>query len=131
MKIIKKDQPQEEAQTTFAEVFDAIVTNLQEKGASVSPDRQHAVESQLRKCLRFMGYRPRETAAKPATIEELALQCQQVIKTLNGVVPEKAHENLALHCQAVLSNVEAELMPDLNTKLKELPEAPAPQAPAK
>jgi hypothetical protein len=132
MKIVKKEQPATETEATFAEVFDAIAEQLRQLGKSVSHQRDHAVESQLRRCIRLMGYRPRETAKKPATIPELASQCQQAIGLLNGVVPPKQHENLSLCALAVLSNVEWEVKDQLsgNHEVPPVPEVPeTPEAP--
>ncbi|HTX21465.1 MAG TPA: hypothetical protein VMD27_06375 [Candidatus Aquilonibacter sp.] len=128
MKIKKPEGTKEEPpQKTFEEVFEMIEGHLASIENRVSSDRTHAVDTQLRACIRLLGYRVRETAEKRATIQELAAQCKQALKILKGVVPEKSQENLALYALAVLSNLEAEVQ----QRGAEIPSVPTvPEVPA-
>jgi hypothetical protein len=129
MKIIKKTTEPEVPELTITEAVDEIVKRIQALGIDVSDARQHSVESHLRRSIRFCGFRPRETAAKPASAEELALQLQQAVKLVNGEVPAEKHENLSLCLLTTLSNLEWEHIDNQTKKplpAPELSELPPP-----
>ena len=112
-------------QMTPEELIAEIGKHLEILDGNISSDREHAVNSQLRACLRHLGYRPRETKEKPVTITELHAQLTAALAAESGEVRAENFEYFIRYGLAVLSNLvwecQAEFAPDLK-------EAPAPQA---
>jgi len=122
MKIIepKVDAKTQQKLLTVSDLIDGIQEALGKTNGKISQERQHSVESHLRACLRILGYKPRETAEKPATIPDLAGQLESVMEDTKEVSRE-THDHLHLHLRATHSNCQAEVGLKVAPQLREVP----------
>lgn len=115
--------------TKIPDAIAGITAALDKSNGQVSDDRLHSVESHLRKVIGLLGYKPRETPDKKATVSDLAKQVATCLKAEEGKVSEGTAQIIQMQLHSVHSNLVADAGTPATPKLKEVPEETAPARP--